>query len=114
MLKEPTHRQHALIKTLGSFSNYLNWRCCSEGNLRLQRSFLYRGDKPMVDFIGRYESLNDDFIKVCQRVRIAAVLPSINVSNSTPYQEFYDRKTRELVESAFRDDIKTFGYRFDD
>ena len=68
----------------------------------------------MVDFIGRYESLNDDFIKVCQRVRIAAVLPSINVSNSTPYQEFYDRKTRELVESAFRDDIKTFGYRFDD
>jgi len=37
MLKNTEHRQHELIKSLGSFDKYIEWRCREE--VRLQKDF---------------------------------------------------------------------------
>lgn len=69
-----------------------------------------------VDFVGRYESLEEDFRRVVDRLGLPQVeLPYINRSVNRPdlYPREYDAAARELVAERFEDDIDAFGYRFD-
>ncbi len=111
-LKHPTHHQHEFIKSLGDFSEYIRWRCSQER--RLQKGFIYsQNGNPLVNFIGRYENLEVDFRKICERIGIRVPpLPRLNVSRSRPYQEYYTPETIDLVRKAFVEDIETFGYDF--
>lgn len=111
MLRSETHRQHDLVKELGSFDEYIRWRCTEE--VRFQKDFVcsVKGDL-LVDFIGRFENLGRDFQTICSRIGISATLPHLNVSNTTPYQEYYNEETRELVRKTFEPDISLFGYEF--
>lgn len=111
MLKNSAHHQHALVKDLGSFEEYIRWRCAEE--VRYQRDFIYsdKGDL-LVDFVGRFEQLNDDFQKICSRIGIVATLPKMNVSSSGSYRDYYNPDTVALVNTTFEPDITTFGYSF--
>jgi len=67
----------------------------------------------MVDFIGRFERLQDDFDKICDRVDIPrSKLPHKNKTDHGHYSEYYDSESREIVERKFRKDIAEFGYEF--
>jgi len=111
MLKDPLHRQHELAKSFGSFERYLQWRC--EGGTAFQKDFIYsRDNQLLVDYVGRFEHLEEDFKTICSRIGISASLPKLNVSNETPFQEYYTEETRELVRRTFEPDIKLFGYEF--
>ena len=111
MLKNTEHRQHELIKSLGSFDKYIEWRCREE--IRLQKNFIYdeRGNQ-LVTFIGRYENLDQDFQYICKTIGISTALPKLNVSQSRPYQEYYNKQTVAMVADAFAPDIETFRYEF--
>jgi len=68
-----------------------------------------------MDFIGRFESLEKDFGKVCARlgIRPAPELPHENPTpGKAPYEEFYDKQSREWVRRRFARDIEYFGYEF--
>lgn len=68
-----------------------------------------------VDFLGRYESLEEDFSEVKERLGLSAdlILPKVNKSSkSTSYQEYYNDHTRQLVEEWYVDEIATCDYRF--
>ena len=67
-----------------------------------------------MNFVGRFETIEADFEKVCLEINVSASLPKLNVSNKNnePYQSFYTDTTRELVEQAFKPDIELFGYEF--
>lgn len=112
MLKNTTHYQHELVKDLGSFDEYLRWRCA--GEVRYQRNFIYsdKGDL-LVDFVGRFEQLNEDFQKICSRIGITVTLPKMNVSSTGSYRDYYNKETVELVNTVFELDIDTFGYSFE-
>ncbi|MBD1916310.1 MULTISPECIES: sulfotransferase family 2 domain-containing protein [Cyanophyceae] len=111
MLKTPNHPQHKLAKEFKSFENYLDWRCTKE--VRFQKDFIYsQNGELLVDFVGRFETLDEDFKVVCKRIGIPARLPKLNVSNTVPYQKFYTQKTRDMVEAAFEPDISLFNYSF--
>lgn len=111
MLQEPAHGQHQLVKSLGSFEQYIEWRIAKD--LKFQRDFIYSfsGEK-QVNFIGRFENLERDFQTVCSHLGISASLPKLNVSGSIPYQEYYTPRTREIVYQAFEPDISLFEYSF--
>ena len=87
----------------------------------------------LVDFVGRFESLQNDFDKVCKELGIEdSALPHRNPSNKKSrnlkrrarnflfrngegnkksYREFYDEETLEAVSRYYRKDIETFGYQ---
>lgn len=106
----PKHNHHKLVVDFGNFDKYIRWRV---ENIRLQKSFIYsESDKLLVDFVGRYENLEDDFRTICSRIGIVAPpLPRMKVSvGKKPYREYYNLETEELVRQAYKDDIALFGY----
>jgi len=111
MLLEKRHFQHGLVKGLGSFGAYVKWRC--DNDVRFQKDLVCSDDgEALVDFVGRFERLEDDFRSICSRIGVSAVLPRLNVSNRVSYRDFYDEETRELVGRTFAPDIDLFGYGF--
>jgi hypothetical protein len=68
----------------------------------------------IVDFVGRFENLEEDFAEVCRRIGVDASLPSEKYNASTPcdYHDFYTPSLRDLIAERFADDIAAFGYEF--
>ena len=70
----------------------------------------------IVDFVGRYERLEEDFAEACRRIEIPAPpLPHRRraTDRQRDYRGYYTPETRALVAERFRPDVEMFGYRFD-
>jgi hypothetical protein len=65
-----------------------------------------------IDFIGKFESINDDFDQIKSIIGIEAELPHLNASKRAGYQSYYDDETRQIVAQWFHEDIEAFGYSF--
>lgn len=68
---------------------------------------------PQVDFIGRFETLNDDFEKVCKTIGCKASLPHKNKTSGGSFRTEYKAETVDKVKDMFADDVANFGYRFE-
>ena len=67
----------------------------------------------LVDFIGRFERLQEGFDKICDRLgRVPIQLERSNGSEHAPYTEYYTPATIDLVARHYARDIECFGYRF--
>ena len=87
--------------------------------------------KILVDFVGRFENLEEDFNFVCQQLTPLKheegkpwppKLPHLNQAKHKkgtsgwtykPYQDYYDDETKEIIAREFKDDINLFGYKFE-
>jgi hypothetical protein len=68
-----------------------------------------------VDFVGRFESLEDDFTQVCKilEIPLKKELAFANKGKYTKdYREYYNDETRKIVGEIYREDVKRFGYEF--
>jgi len=67
-----------------------------------------------VDFLGRYESLAEDFDRFCRWACVSPT-PSLPVINSSgppiDYRTWYAPELRRRVQEYFHDDYQTFGYQ---
>lgn len=75
------------------------------------------GDVVSVDFIGRYERLNEDLGHICERIgcpfdKTGVPCAKRSTDKSSNYREFYDEECREIVGRLFSDEIDEFGYAF--
>jgi hypothetical protein len=70
----------------------------------------------VVDFIGRYERLGEDFAEACRRIGMPApALPHQRQARDRQkdYRGYYTDETAELVARHFARDIEILGYGFD-
>lgn len=83
-------------------TNQMDWLTDSRGNV-------------IVDFIGRFEQLDQDWAFVCQKIGLSGtVLPHLNRRGHEKrhYAEYYTPRTREIIARKFATDIEYFGYEF--
>jgi hypothetical protein len=67
----------------------------------------------LMDFVGRFEHLQEDFGVICERIGLQGVeLPHINKSKHRSYWSHYARHTRDIVARAYAGDLERFGYEF--
>lgn len=75
------------------------------------------GDKAAVDFIGKFENLEDDLQTVYDRLGLAweeklPVTKAHTRKRSDNYRKYYDASLKEIVANEFRREVDLFGYKF--
>ena len=86
-----------------------------EINLNLFPQSVWIRDLKVFDKIIRFENLNQGFKEVCLDLEIEhQELPHLNKQEGRlHYSEYYDDETKAMVEHAWGDDIKLFGYKYE-
>lgn len=113
-----------LVEGRDDFETFLRWKLDParpyqyhlDTSIEIQSDYLKGpdGKTVLVDFVGRYERLQEDFNTVCDRVGIRPFdLPHRRkATDRSAYREYYDDGTRALVAEYFAEDIERFEYTF--
>ena len=110
--RDSAHHLHLILTKLGSFKEYIKYlllkNSCASWN---QMEFIYSKDgKKLVNFVGRYEIIQEDFKIICGIIDVKASIPIQTVKE---YKSYYDEESIEIVGQVFQNDIKEFGYSYD-
>lgn len=111
--------------------------------LRPQVDFLYdETGELLVDFVGRFENLQGDFNRVCERIglphtqlahinksnrrdvhrgaefvnllfKLKHIISPINLESFKSYRDYYDEEVRNEVTRIYKRDVDMLGYKFD-
>jgi hypothetical protein len=102
-------------------SGRFNWKSLfrSKGERALEDQFESQFDfvhdekgKLMVDFIAKYESLEADFQKICNKLGVQGKLPVMNTSKHDDYRSYYDSDTIRRIADIYQKDLEVFKYAF--
>lgn len=107
----PSHRHHRRVAAMKSLDEYADFEIAR--GKRSQAAFVCDGDEVIVDFVGRFESLQEDFETVCQRIGVAVELPHVNRTDHGGYRDQYSDGLIEKVGEHWARDVRLFGYSFD-
>lgn len=112
-----------LMKPNESFAEFLQrkldpereWQYHIDTSITPQSNYLVDlNGELIVDFIGHYETLQQDFDHCCKVIGIPRIeLPhKRKAGDRLAYREYYTQETQALVEEAFARDIELLGYHF--
>ncbi|MGD8384206.1 MAG: sulfotransferase family 2 domain-containing protein [Lysobacterales bacterium] len=112
ILNQPDHGRHRRVRAMGTFADFIH--------LQISRSDAYQinmlcdsSNKLLVDFLGRFERLDDDWASVCRQIGIPhRPLPHRNATARRPLGEYYDDDSIALVARHWATEIEMFGYRY--
>ncbi len=80
--------------------------------------FYSQKGKMAVDYIGRYENLNEELKYILKKLNLpvnVAFLSRENVSvrrEERDYKQFYNEETKLLVENRYKEEIEIMNYKF--
>ncbi len=109
----PAHHRHREVIALDGFETYLRYEAQARRYRQAHQLCDERG-RLLMDFVGRFERLQQDFAAVCERLGLALSLPHVNATPRRPYTEYYDDRAQSLVAEHWARDIELFGYEFGD
>ena len=113
-----------LMAHIKDFPEFIRWKLDPEReyqyhidtSIELQSDYLIDlHGKLLVDYIGKYERLQEDFDEACRRIGIPprALPHKRKATDRGGYRQYYSADLAEMVADYFRKDIETFGYHFD-
>ena len=74
--------------------------------------FYYFIDQP-IDFIGRFENIQQDYFKILSHLKLPAkLLRKTNSTNNSNYRQLYIEETKNQVYNIYQEDIKKYNYQF--
>ena len=87
---------------------------CSRWGSKPFTTSQYQWIAPGVDFVGRFEYIEEDFQKVCEKLDIEATLGYQTRTKTThkPYQSVYTNEMIDVVATVFAKDVEYFGHEF--
>jgi len=112
-----------LVEHIANFNDFIRWKLAPDRpyqyhvdtSIELQTDYLKDLDGTiLVDFIGKYENLQEDYEEVCRQIRIKPPpLPHKRQAKSREgYRNYYDAELAELVADYFQSDVEAFEYSF--
>jgi len=118
IVRNPWAQMASLYRRLfpgdASFAGFRNWLRgfrWPAGTVPEASLFEPHGGACLVDFIGRYETLQADFDTACDLAGIARrPLPRTNTAGGRDLTRLYDDATEQLVGRLFAADVERFGY----
>lgn len=111
-INKPKQFNHKLITDYGSFDTML--RHLEEVAEPSQTHFIVNHKNEIaVDFIGRFENLNEDFNAICSHLEIDFFLPKLNARKHGHFTEMYNESNWKYVADYYAEDFETFGYEKD-
>ncbi len=85
----------------------------SDRHFRSQYLTIYNGEVKIVDYVWKFENLQEDFNFVAEKIWIWKIqLPHLMKSKHNSYRDYYDEQTREIVSKRYQKDIELFWYEF--
>ena len=96
----PTHWSDEFVKGRGLTHPLNQWEyiCDADGNI-------------LVDFVGRFETLNKDFNDLSKIIGINGVsLPHMNRSNHNSWESYYTPQAMDKVKELFKKDFQILKY----
>ena len=115
VLRYEPHQQSLGIGLDCSFEDFL-LKYGKQWALQPQLTWIKRRDGRIeMDFIGRFENLENDFAYVAEKIGLEnCELPQMLVSNNERYTKSYDSRLIDFVGEKYREEIELFGYKFGD
>lgn len=111
-IKRPDHPLYDDVIALSGFSEYVSYYIESRQPRQID-SLLNRDGDIGVNFVGRFESIREDFSRICEQIGIQIDLPHENRSQHDPYHTYYSEEDQKKFVQYFERDIETFDYSFD-
>lgn len=110
--RSKNHDDHKIANTL-PFADFVKHQIANK--ISLQSEFVTDQEgKLIVDFIGKFEQLEEDLHLICKKLHIPFEgLPHKNVSDGRKqkaFGEFYTSESRVLMQDYFKEDFERFNY----
>ena len=109
---DENHKRTTKINKISDFHHYLLYEI--KRNKFSQSMFLTdKNGSLLVDYVGRFENLINDYETICSRIGIPTDLPHNKKSTHLDYRNYYNDETAQLVSDHWAEDIHRFNYSFD-
>ncbi|WP_199529705.1 sulfotransferase family 2 domain-containing protein [Pseudoalteromonas sp. bablab_jr010] len=109
--QRPEHYAYEWMSKFECFDEYIEWRVSEERILQFDM-ICDSSEKIAVNFVGKFEKLNEDFRIICNKIGVNAKLPHTNRSTHQNYRKYYTPFSKKLIEVAYEKDIEHFGYKY--
>ena len=79
-----------------------------------QLDFIEKNGKLAVDYVGRFENLEEEWRFISKKINCDVQLPCLNKEKHDHYSDYFDDETRATVERRYKKDLEYFGYAYED
>ena len=76
-------------------------------------SFAYNNKINKEIFVGRFESLQEDWRHVANILQVNPILPWIGKTEHKDYRIYYNQETHDVIADVYQKEIELLGYKFD-